>query len=170
MGGNFRDLITRFEELNTSQRVLPRHRWPTSEHAPVQDGFISDPALSSDMVRNDSVTTIDDLKAMVTAFCDERDWGCFHTSKELAIGLVTEASELLQVFRFKNDEQVSEMMSGPRRQDVIDELCDSLYFILRFAHVNGIDLSSGLEDKIRRNAEKYPVDVCKGKNLKYDEY
>ena len=122
------------------------------------------------MVLNDGVTTIDDLKAMVASFCDERDWGCFHTSKELAIGLVTEASELLQMFRFKDDDQISETMSGPRRQDVIDELCDSLYFILRFAQVNGIDLSSGLGEKIRKNAEKYPVDVCKGRNLKYDEY
>lgn len=126
--------------------------------------------LPMDMPCNDGTTTIDELKDMVREFCDERDWTRFHTDRELAIGLVTEASELLQAFRFKDDQQVRDMVSGPRRTEVVDELCDSLYFILRFAQMNGIDLSSGLEDKLRRNAEKYPVERCKGRNLKYDEY
>ena len=37
---------------------------------------------------------------MVAQFCEERNWDKEHKPKELAIGAVTEASELLEIFRF----------------------------------------------------------------------
>ena len=45
---------------------------------------------------------MDKLAAMteqVRDFCDARDWRKYHTPKELAIGIATESSELLQLFR-----------------------------------------------------------------------
>lgn len=134
------------------------------------ENFIINTLVCSDMCLNDCRTTIDDLKKMVGDFCTERDWDQFHTNKEVAIGIVTEASELLELMRFKNDSQIENMMHSDRRQDIVDELCDTLYFVLRFAQINGIDLSTGLEAKLKQNSEKYPVELCKGKNLKYDEY
>ena len=50
-----------------------------------------------------------------------------------------------------------------------EEVADVLYFVLRFAQMNGIDLSRALESKIRKNAEKYPAGLSRGKNLKYTE-
>ncbi len=49
----------------------------------------------------DHNTNIQELKQKVKDFCDERDWDQYHNAKELAIGIVTEASELLDHFRFK---------------------------------------------------------------------
>lgn len=37
-------------------------------------------------------------------FRDERDWEQFHNSKDLALALSIEASELLEVFLWKNNE------------------------------------------------------------------
>lgn len=122
------------------------------------------------MDRNDSDTTVAELQLMIKGFCDERGWERFHNNKDLAIGIVTEASELLELFRFKDDAQIEGMMSSPRREDVVDELCDAFYFILRFAQMNGIDLTRGLHNKMVKNAEKYPVSKAKDCNLKYDEY
>lgn len=119
---------------------------------------------------NDSDTTVAELQLMIKGFCDERGWERFHNNKDLAIGIVTEASELLELFRFKDDAQIEGMMSSPRREDVVDELCDAFYFILRFAQMNGIDLARGLHNKMVKNAEKYPVSKAKDCNLKYDEY
>ena len=121
------------------------------------------------MSPSDETTTVSDLKGMVREFCEERDWDQFHNPKDLAIGIVTEASELLEILRFKDEAQAVELMAGPRRADVEDELSDTLYFVLRFAQMNGIDLSSALSAKIARNAERYPVSSSKGSNLKYDE-
>jgi hypothetical protein len=49
----------------------------------------------------DHDTVIADLKVEVAAFCEARDWDQFHGPKDLAIGIATEASELLELFRFR---------------------------------------------------------------------
>ena len=118
----------------------------------------------------DNKTTIEELKELVANFCKARDWDQFHNPKELAIGISTEANELLQLFRFKNDDDMKIMMSTEKRNDIEEELSDVLYFILRFAQMNNIDLSSALINKIEKNNKKYPVDKVKGCNKKYNEY
>ena len=52
---------------------------------------------------------IERLKELVKNFCEERDWDQFHNPKELAIGLSTEANELLELFRFQTEEQMQDM-------------------------------------------------------------
>jgi len=112
-----------------------------------------------------------ELQEMVKKFCDDRDWEQFHNPKDLAIGISTEANELLDMFRFKSEEQVKMMFETPSKKEAIsDELADTFYFILRFAQMNDIDLSEALVRKIKKNNEKYPVEKVTGKNLKYKEY
>mgnify|MGYP001080950569 FL=1 len=118
----------------------------------------------------DNKTTVEDLKNLVKTFCEQRDWDQFHNPKELAIGISTEANELLQIFRFKNEEQMKELMSSNKKNEVQEELADVVYFALRFAQMNDIDLSLAIIDKIEKNNAKYPVDKAKGCNKKYNEY
>lgn len=121
------------------------------------------------MNKSDKNTTIEDSKKIVKKFCDDRDWSQFHNAKELAIGVVTEASELLDIFRFKDEEQVTKIMNGHKREQVADELVDVMYFILRIADLYDIDLSTELERKIAANEKKYPVEKAKGCNEKYKD-
>lgn len=51
----------------------------------------------------DDTTTIQELKDIIQKYCEARDWDQFHSPKDLAIGVVTEAAELLEPFRFKNE-------------------------------------------------------------------
>ncbi len=119
---------------------------------------------------NDSMAVISQLKEIVTHFVEERDWDQFHTAKDLAIGLSTEANELLALFRFKDNNEQEAIMSKPSsRQNVMDELSDVLFFILRFSHKYNIDLATSLIQKIQRNSEKYPIAEYRGSNRKYDE-
>ena len=116
------------------------------------------------MTNDDSITT---LTEAVRAFCAERDWDRFHTPKELAIGISTEANELLEVFRFMTDTQQAELLAGATtREHIEDELADTLFFVLRFAQMNGIDLGRALMRKIAKNAKKYPVETSRGDNRK----
>lgn len=116
-------------------------------------------------------STIKKLMEKVQAFCTERDWDQFHDPKDLAIGISTEANELLDIFRFKNEADMKEIMSAPeKREQVIDELSDVFFFVLRFAQMNGVDLEDGLIKKINKNANKYPVDKARGTNKKYTEF
>ena len=118
---------------------------------------------------NDKSTLLE-LKKMVEQFCVDRDWDQFHNPKDLAIGISTEANELLDLFRFKSEDEMRElMMDETRRERVGEELADTFFFILRFAQMNHFDLAEILNDKITKNDKKYPVTKIKGKNLKYNE-
>ena len=103
---------------------------------------------------------LDAMTTQVRVFCDARDWRKYHTPKELAIGIATESSELLQLFRFMSDERIAEMFQDPKqRQAIEDEVADTLLFLLRFADLNDIDLQAALSSKLKRNGERYPVDA-----------
>lgn len=100
----------------------------------------------------DNKTTINDLKAKIKEFCDVRDWDQFHDPKELAIALSIEASELLEHFRWKTKEEVKNALENPeKREKIEDEMADVLYFVLRMAQMNNIDISEALERKLEKN-------------------
>jgi NTP pyrophosphatase (non-canonical NTP hydrolase) len=108
------------------------------------------------MEKTDRDTTLAELQKVVQKFCEERDWDPFHGPKDLAIGLVTEASELLEIFRFVREKDLGEVLKA-KRGEIADELADSLYFILRFAQLYKIDLSRSMASKMKKNAVKYPA-------------
>ena len=119
----------------------------------------------------DSKVTIQELKERAKKFCDERDWEQFHNAKDLAIGIVTEAAELLDHFRFKSKEETENLMNDPdQKKNISEELADSLYFVLRLAQKYEIDLSEAFSKKMLKNEEKYPVEKAKGSNKKYTEF
>ena len=103
---------------------------------------------------------LDAMTKQVRDFCDARDWRKYHTPKELAIGMATESSELLQLFRFISDERIAEMFEdAEQRQAIEDEIADTLLFLLRFADLNEIDLPAALSSKLKRNGERYPINA-----------
>jgi NTP pyrophosphatase (non-canonical NTP hydrolase) len=119
----------------------------------------------------DKETNIQELKEKIKKFCDDRDWDQYHNAKELAIGIITEAGELLDLFRFKSEKEIDEMFkNNEKRQQITEEMADVLYFILRLAQRYDIDLTTELNDKLIKNDKKYPVDKVKGLNKKYNEY
>ena len=119
----------------------------------------------------DEERKIYELKELIKKFCDERDWDQFHNAKDLAIALSIEASELLEIFRWKNPEEVKELFENERKkEDISDEMADVLYFLVRMAQRYDIDLSEALERKMEKNNNKYPVEKSRGSNKKYDEF
>lgn len=118
----------------------------------------------------ETVSSMHQLMEIRKQFCDERDWEQFHNAKDLAIGRSTEASELLQIFRFKSEQEVDQLLNDSiRRQEITEELADVFYFVLRFAQKYDIDLSEALINKVKKNHEKYPVHKAKDSNKKYSE-
>ena len=114
---------------------------------------------------------INQMLEIVKKFCEDRDWDQFHNPKDLAIGLSTESNELLDLFRFKSEEQMQEMMKDPtKREHISEELADIFFFLLRFSQMYDFDMGEGLLHKIQKNEGKYPVHKAKGKNQKYTKY
>ena len=96
------------------------------------------------------------------AFRDERDWAQFHTSKDLASAIVIEAGELLELFLWKSNEEVN-----PTR--LAEELADVLSYCLLLANKHNLDVTKIIEDKIKTNSLKYPVEKAKGSAKKYSD-
>ena len=118
----------------------------------------------------DNKTTIEELKEKIRQFCELREWDQFHNAKELAIGIVTEASELLQHFRFKSENEVDAMFQNrSKRQELTEEMADVLYFLIRLAQRYSVDLTTELENKMKKNGERYPIEKTRGSNKKYSE-
>ena len=111
-----------------------------------------------------------DLSDIVRQFCEARDWDQYHGPKDLAIGVITEAAELLEHFRFQSDEQALELLQVKKtREEIEDELADVLFFLLRFSQRFNIDLTTALLRKIEKSDAKYPVEKAKGSNVKYSK-
>jgi NTP pyrophosphatase (non-canonical NTP hydrolase) len=119
----------------------------------------------------DNERKIHELKDKIKEFCDARDWDQFHNAKELAIALSIEASELLEIFRWKTPEEVQALFKNEKKkEDIEDEMADILYFLVRIAQRYDLDLSEALDRKMEKNEKKYPVDKAKGSNKKYNEF
>lgn len=116
----------------------------------------------------DKNTNIEELKEQIKKFCEDRDWDQFHNPKELAIGIITEAGELLDKFRFKNEDEMKNILAK-RKEEISDELADVAIFLLRFSQKHDIDLSEAIKIKLEKNEKKYPAREWKGSNKKYDE-
>ena len=118
----------------------------------------------------DHKENIYELKEKIRRFCEERDWDQFHGAKELAIGVITESSELLEHFRFKSEKEIEEMFNNlEKKQKISEEVADVFYFILRLSQKYNIDLSSELSKKLEKNEKNYPIEKSKGSNKKYTE-
>lgn len=111
---------------------------------------------------------IDRLTKRIVEFRDERDWKQFHNSKDLALSLVLEAAEVLEHFQWKNKEEIDEYIKT-NKSDVGEELADVFYWVLLMSHDLGIDIEAALEEKMKQNERKYPVEKAKGKHAKYNE-
>jgi NTP pyrophosphatase (non-canonical NTP hydrolase) len=119
----------------------------------------------------DDKTNVAQLKEMVKAFCEERDWNQYHNAKDLAIGIITESSELLEHFRFKSETEVDDLFKEKQKKaEISEELADVFFFVLRLAEKYHIDLSEELQKKLEKNMLKYPIEKAKGSNKKYTEY
>ena len=102
------------------------------------------------------------------AFRHARNWEQFHTPKNLSMGITIEASELMQEFLWKNDEEVFQRIKE-HRENVADEIADIASYVFLLADDLGLDLFAEIERKMSKNAEKYPVEKCFGKATKYNE-
>ena len=98
-------------------------------------------------------------------FRDDRDWKQFHDSKNLALALSIEASELNELFLWKDGPE-SEKVDVAR---IKEELADILSFAFLLANKLGLDPFDIVIEKIKKNNEKYPVEKSKGKSDKYTE-
>ena len=115
------------------------------------------------------MSAIQQLIEKIKKFREERDWMQFHDHKNMAISIVIEASELLEHFQWKSKEEV-EKYTSEHKDEIEEEIADIAIYLFELADNLGIDLVRAMEQKLSKNAEKYPADKARGKHTKYDKF
>ncbi|WP_084288388.1 type II TA system antitoxin MqsA family protein [Desulfovermiculus halophilus] len=115
----------------------------------------------------DRESGLHDLLDKLIKFRDERDWAQFQTPKNLAVSVSLEAAELLEHFQWSTEDRD---IPPDKREAMAEEVADILIYLLLFAHRLGIDPVQAAQDKIEKNAQKYPADLVRGKSDKYTTY
>jgi NTP pyrophosphatase (non-canonical NTP hydrolase) len=114
------------------------------------------------------MTRLEELTKKIVDFRDARDWKQFHNPKDVAISLSLEAGELLEHFQWKSTAEMEEYVKT-NKVDISEELADVLYWILLLGNDLNIDVLEALGKKMKKNAEKYPIEKAKGKHTKYNK-
>ena len=108
------------------------------------------------------MSDLEELRKAIVQFTQERDWDQFHNGKDLALALSIEAAELNEAFLWKDASKVNV-------DKVKEELADIFNYAILIADKYDLDVKQIVLDKIKRNAEKYPVEKAYGSAKKYDE-
>jgi NTP pyrophosphatase (non-canonical NTP hydrolase) len=108
------------------------------------------------------MSDLEELRKAIVQFTQERDWDQFHNGKDLALALSIEAAELNEAFLWKDASKVNV-------DKVKEELADIFNYAILIADKYDLDVKQIVLDKLRRNAEKYPVDKAYGSAKKYNE-
>ena len=111
---------------------------------------------------------LEHLRDQLREFAAARDWDQFHSPKNLAMALATEAGELLEIFQWLTEAQ-SRSLDTAAGAAASEEVADVLLYLIRLSDTLGIDLIAAAKRKLVANAEKYPVDKARGSSRKYTE-
>ena len=102
---------------------------------------------------------------MVLKFRDDRNWKQFHNPKDLALSISLEAAELLEIFQWSGSDTECE----GKMDKIREELADVLNYCILMADRCGLDMDEIIQEKVKRNDEKYPVEKARDSAKKYDE-
>jgi NTP pyrophosphatase (non-canonical NTP hydrolase) len=112
---------------------------------------------------------VEDLRADIRTFIEERDWEQFHSPKNLAMALSVEVAEVVEHFQWLTEEQ-STNLPPEKLAEIRQEIGDVMIYLIELADKLGIDPVEAAKAKVEINGKKYPADLVKGNATKYTEY
>ena len=101
---------------------------------------------------------IPDWQRRLRDFAAARDWQPYHAPKNLAMALMVEAAELLELFQWQTLPESRRFTRDVHNKERVgDEMADVLLYLLQLADHCGVDLEQAAERKFARNAVKHPI-------------
>ncbi|MEJ6007791.1 nucleotide pyrophosphohydrolase [Paucibacter sp. AS339] len=101
---------------------------------------------------------IEDLQKRLREFAAERNWQPYQTPKNLAMAMVVEAAELVEIFQWLTPEESQQIRSDPaKHQHLGEEIADVMLYLLQIADHSGIDIEAAVHRKLSLNAIKHPA-------------
>ena len=100
----------------------------------------------------------------INQFRDERNWRKYHNEKDLSLSISIEAAELLELFQWKESNEVVKN----NKSRISEELADVFIYSIMLADNMGFDINEIIEDKLKINREKYPIEKSYNNSKKYN--
>nr|MDF9460230.1 nucleotide pyrophosphohydrolase [Bacillus pumilus] len=100
------------------------------------------------------MTEIKDLIHSINQFRDDRNWRQYHNPKDLAISISIEATELLEDFQWKSNEEALEA----NKENIREEIADILIYSIMFCSDLNLNVKEIIEEKLIKNGQKYPIE------------
>lgn len=98
------------------------------------------------------------LQDQLADFADRRDWGPFHTPRNLVLALTGEVGELAAEYQWLTEEEAAKAMHDPEKARAIRlEMADVLIYLLRLATVADVDLDAAVREKMAINENRFPA-------------
>jgi NTP pyrophosphatase (non-canonical NTP hydrolase) len=116
----------------------------------------------------DDATPLRAVKDALAAFNAERDWGRYHSPRNLAMALSVEASELLELYLWAADGGPQPPVAS-RVPRVAEEAADVAICLLNLCAAADVDLLAAVQAKLAANGRRYPVQTARGALLRADE-
>ena len=111
--------------------------------------------------------TLLELRDRLRVFDDDRDWGRFHTPRNLVLALGGEVGELMELFQGRDDAEIEAFArTADGAKALGDELTDVLLYLVRLADVLSIPLDEAVESKWTANELRYDPDRVRGSAAK----
>lgn len=97
------------------------------------------------------------IQNQIGKFVNERNWNESHNPKNLAMSISIEAAELMEIFQWKTLEESRDIGKSQEFTHFKEELADVMIYCLSMANQLDIDIADIIEEKIEKNAKKYPI-------------
>lgn len=95
-------------------------------------------------------------------FRDDREWGEFHTPKDLSIAVSTEAAELLEHFLWRDGQLLQDHIDA-HYEELAAEIADIGIYLTYLCDALGVDLLAAMESKRRINESRIPIAESRGR-------
>ena len=99
----------------------------------------------------------DVLKNRLRTFCEKRNWMFAYSVKNLTMAASVEMGELMEVIQWLSEEEMQNL-TADRKSQMADEIADTMNNLVMLSDVLQLNISEAIDQKIAKNAIKYPIE------------
>jgi len=115
--------------------------------------------------------SIHNLQEKYAEFKNERDWEKFHQPKNIAMSISIEASELMELFQWKDNVSMEKVKKDDELMEGIrEELADVILYSLSMAQRLDIDIEEAVLEKLDENRKRFDEETAEEITKELDEW
>ena len=104
---------------------------------------------------------MNNFQKRIAKYNKARNWDQFHNPKDLLLGIVEEVGELRNIMKWEQHPRKIHKILAKNKSEVQDNIGDLYWFLAIIANHAGIDIDEAIDEVIKSNEKRFPVDKSK---------